>query len=153
MKLFHFFLFLLFTRALFGQIPIVFSDPEAIVNVGSAVMILEDKTNRLTLQDVLCSDLFKPSTQQVPNLGIGNSSFWIKFVLKNNTDKHLFLLELAYPLMDEVEFYSDIKKEYFKVKTTGDKQNFNLRKYKHQNFLFDLELQPGESQIYFLKVR
>jgi hypothetical protein len=47
----------------FATNPIVFSDNAEILPIGRAVSILEDPTNRLSLQEVMASDQFESSIQ------------------------------------------------------------------------------------------
>jgi len=85
-------------------------------------------------------------------LGISRSSFWLKFQIKNTTARKDLLLELAYPILDEVELYSVTSDNKFSMEKIGDQQFFSKRKYSHQNFLFDLNIPKDSTGNYFIKI-
>src|SRR6185437_12252859 len=83
---------------------IFFSDIKKTILIGNSVKLLEDPTNKLTINEVALSSDFKLSTQDVPNLGVTSSSIWVQFKIKNYSTKDLLLVELANPIIDEVTF-------------------------------------------------
>src|SRR4051812_4521758 len=95
-------LFLMFGRTLVrGQDTVIVSDSTNNFLIGKSLWILEDKNDEYKFNDIIKSNEFIKSTYEVPNLSVSNSSFWIKFKVKNNTNSEILLLELDYPLMDE----------------------------------------------------
>lgn len=133
---------------------IIFSDAKKLLDIGSAVAILEDKNHALSSKQALVAKDYKVSTQQVPNLGVSRSWYWVKFQIKNTSNSESLLLQLSYPIMDEVNFYelSPDSSLLTKIENWGDNYLFTKRKYKHQNFIFDLHIPVNESRIYLLKV-
>lgn len=118
--------------------------------LGKYLFILEDTTNLLSLEEVKArAGEFVKSEVEVPNLGITNSSFWVKFSLKNKSLDSKFLLELAYPLFDEVKFYAPGNEAI----TLGELYPFSDREYNYPSFVFDVELEPNSSQTYYLKLK
>lgn len=132
----------------FAQTPVVFDGNT--VMIGRHVAILEDPTNKLDINEVRHSNAFIPSETPIPNLQLSKSDFWIRFSVKNNSDIDHFILELEYPMLNVCEFYPGKDGEIQKLSYIS---NFSKRKYKHQNFLFDIWLKPGETGLYYLKVR
>jgi len=138
-----------FSLKTFSQAPVVFKGDNIVI--GDHVAILEDTSGRLSFQAVRASSAFKPSTSQVPNLNLSNSNFWIRFSIKNETVVNDLLLSVEYPTLSICELYSPDNSKYL-VQSASDTQPFNNRKYKHQNFLFDVHLQKDTVQTFYLKV-
>ena len=66
--------------------PIILKSEKDIYELGLHLDILEDKTKKLSINDVTSSELlpnFKKSTEKVPNFGYSTSAFWIKIIVKN----------------------------------------------------------------------
>jgi len=147
-------LFLIFiSNIAYTQNIISYNNPDSIIKIGNKVLLLEDKNNKLTINEALNSNLFIKSNQIVPNFQISKSTFWIKFKIKNNTSLKSLLLELPYPTIDSISFLSLNSKNTYIIEKTGEYLPFYLRLYHHQNYIFDLSLAPFETKTYILKVR
>ncbi len=120
--------------------------------IGKFVSILADPSGKLSIEDVKKSTQFEPSGTETPNLELSNSTFWLKFTIKNNSRHDRLLLTLQYPTLNVCEFYSPAA-EGFAVQKLDDTQRFSARKYKHQDFIFDVQLPKGKAETYFLKVK
>ena len=128
-----------------------FIKSDKLINVESSLQIFEDKSNSLTFNEVINQN-FTTSKVKVPNLGISKSTFWIKFILSNNTSSNVFLLNLAMPTIDFVKFYFPAKDTIYSNIEMGEHLPFSYRKYDDPDYLFDLNIMPGESNIYFLEI-
>lgn len=151
MKRFYSILFLLsliFNQRLSAQEPVIFRGENIVL--GNHVLILEDPGNSLNLKDVAKSNAFIPSRVPIPNLKLSHSDFWIKFSIKNESDLSKILLALEYPMLSVCEFYS---MRDGKVQRMSYDDPFSLRKYKHQNFIFDIDLPKGETASYLIRVK
>ncbi len=136
-----------------SKLPIVFSDKENMMNIGNSLQIMEDKTNRLSVSEVLNMTGFSESHQDVPNLGVSKSSYWIKFQLVNQTVEQKLILELQQPLMDEAELYSISKNGNFIKQRIAEDLPFYKRRYKQPNYLFELNIVPNDTAFYLMKVK
>src|SRR5437879_73229 len=113
-----------FSVKTFSQTPIVFKGDNVII--GDHVSILEDPDNHLTFQTASVSSGYVPSKNQVPNLNLSKSDFWIKFSIKNvSADDHL-LLTIDYPTLDLCEFYYPFNNKYL-VQALNDNKPFSHR--------------------------
>jgi len=147
-------LFLIFiSNITYAQNIISYNNPDSIIKIGNKVLLLEDKNNKLTINEALNSNLFIKSNQTVPNFQISKSTFWIKFKIKNNTSLKSLLLELPYPTIDSISFLSLNSNNTYTIEKTGEYVPFYLRLYHHQNYIFNLSLAPFETKTYILKVR
>ena len=151
MKKYLFVLFLLlffFSFDTLAQSPVIFKGENIVI--GNHVSILEDPTNKLSIDDVRNSMAFIPSKVPIPNLQLSNSDFWLKFSIKNTSNKKHIILALEYPMLGTCEFYSTTDGY---VQSLSYYDEFSRRKYKHQNFLFDVYIAPGTAGTYFLRVK
>src|ERR1700744_2954499 len=120
--------------------------------IGQNVSILEDSTKHLDFNSARKSSGFVQSLTQVPNLQLSTSVFWLRFTVKNESTENQLLLSLEYPTLDECEFYYPVKGIY-SVEKLSDNNLFNKRKYKHQDFLFDVKVPKDSTATFYLKVR
>jgi len=150
-----FFLFLQFILTPFivsAQDTIQFYDPSTIMRIGNRIGILEDKTNTFTIADLAHSNKFVRSTQDVPNLSITNSAFWSRMTIRNNSTRNNLVLQLEYPTIDSVTFVTFLPDGGYTVLRTGEYVPIYQRQYHHQNYIFDLNIPPGQLRTYLLKV-
>ncbi|WP_276348440.1 7TM diverse intracellular signaling domain-containing protein [Daejeonella sp. JGW-45] len=151
MNRYWFIVFLLpifFSADIFAQEPVVFKGGNIVI--GDHVSILEDPTNKLTLNDIRSSDSFVDQGVSIPNLKLSSSDFWLKFSIRNESEQEHLILALEYPMLSTCEFYA--MNDGLVQKLSYDTE-FANRKYKHQNFLFDVYIRPGTTEAYFLRVR
>jgi len=143
---------LLMACRLSGQTPAVINSQEA-VTIGRYISILEDQEDTLTIQQVLGIDqMFVASEAENPNQGLTRAAYWLKLKVRNETDEKRLLLQIESPLLDFVAFYYPVGNTY-QVRQSGEVYGFGARKYKSQNYIFDLEIPRGETYTYFLKIK
>ena len=140
-----------FSGNLLAQDTVIYAIPGENIAIGNKVQLLEDKNSDLTLDQVLQSKDFKSSGQDVPNLQITKSSFWVKFYVRNLTDARL-ALELEYPTIDSVTFVTLKPNGDKAIVRTGEFVPYYKREYKHQNYIFDLDVPQGQATEFLIKV-
>jgi signal transduction histidine kinase len=151
MKKYWFLTFLLpifFSAAALAQKPVSFKGENIVI--GDHVSILEDPSNKLVISDIVGSDQFVQQEVSIPNLKLSSSDFWLKFSIRNESEQEHLILALEYPMLSTCEFYS--MKDGGVQRLSYDTK-FSERKYKHQNFLFDVYIEPGTTETYFLRVK
>ena len=123
---------------------------------GKNVEIFEDKQGDLTIRDVSSVELkdsFISSESDEPNFGFTSSVYWIRFTLANPANQTIIsYLELSYPLIDNIEFYTPDGFGSYLVTKTGDHLPFNTREIKHRNFIFRITLNSEIQHTYYLRV-
>ncbi|MEO6098577.1 MAG: 7TM diverse intracellular signaling domain-containing protein [Fibrobacteria bacterium] len=115
--------------------------------------ILEDSTYRLNIQQVTTPDFsakFRPSRQEIPNLGYTRSAVWVRFKVKNLTFSDPWVLQAAYPDMDNVEFYSGDGLDW-EVQELGQTLPFYSRKIISRDLLFPISLPFGKERTFYLR--
>src|SRR5687768_2378760 len=88
-----------------SQEAIKLHNDETLSNFGKQMFLLTDSSNKLNLKAVLSSKKFKAVDSDVPNLGISNFSYWLKFKVQNNTNDPHLILQIPLPTIDYVDFY------------------------------------------------
>lgn len=121
--------------------------------IGKSVSIFKDQTKQLTFEDVHQQpNLFKPSNDEVLNLGIDDVNNWIRFEIRNLSEKDKLVVNLSHANIDEVVFYT---LRYGVVDSTSLNYGSDVkdRAYPHQFFLFEIPLKKGEEVTCFFKLR
>lgn len=121
------------------------------------VGVLADPEHRLTIGTVRgpeAAERFLPVEPVSGDISLGYSSaaHWLRFEVRAPsfpTTPARWLLEVAYPALDRVEFYIGDKIEPL---VAGDRIAFSERPVAHRNLVFPLDLLPGESTTVFLRV-
>ncbi|WP_345952828.1 7TM diverse intracellular signaling domain-containing protein [Mucilaginibacter sp. PAMB04168] len=139
-----------FVHKAVAQQPVIYKNGGNVV-LGEHVAILEDSTNRLTINEVLTNKNFAASGNEVPNLKLSKSSFWLRFSIKNQSAYNHLLLSLEYPTLSVCDFYHPENHTY-KLTRFTDTSGFYKRKYKHQDFIFDINLPKDSAATYYIKV-
>jgi methyl-accepting chemotaxis protein len=143
------------------------NDPETIVHIndstgkyylGKSIKYLEDREGKLTLQDIMSEKIenqFRQSNDKIPNFGFSQSTYWVmgqlKYSGKCKNRKHV-LLEIAYPLLDQIELFIIDNNNHIDRRKTGDCFPFSKRDVKHNTFLFQLILDQNPLTFY-LKIK
>jgi len=156
-KLFLYFITTLFSNFTFAQIndnTFLFADSSKIERINGIKYfeIFKDNSNTISISEIK-KQKFIPCIQEIPNLGVTSSSFWIKLHIKNTTSSNNILLEIAQPTIDEIEFYTVDFKGEIKHIQSGEQIPFYNKKYKYPNFIFDIHLPTGETNTFYIKVK
>lgn len=94
---------------------------------------------------------FVPSIENTPNFGFSSSIWWVKFTVKNASNDDVAFLELGYPMIHTGELYRSKNLE-IPLQKISSEDVFSKRNPRHQNMVFRLELNPGETETYYLKI-
>jgi serine phosphatase RsbU (regulator of sigma subunit) len=124
------------------------------VAIGKKCFIHFDKSGKQTIANILNlpNKDFKNIETDHPGYGFTSETAWIKFTINNRAKKEIpWYLEIGYPLLDKIELYIPENNTYSKIKA-GDTYNYNVRKIKHENFIFRVKSNPGKTTIY-LKIK
>jgi len=150
----HYGLQLIFLFACFPSygIDTIVYEGTSIISIGKKVHLLEDPSATYTIQDVLSSTSFTPSNSVVPNFGISESAFWLKFKIKNQSKEKL-LLQIQHAIIDRADLYTVFPSGICTEVKLGELKPFSERKYKQPEYLFDLTANKNETITLFLRVQ
>lgn len=144
--------FLLFPLQLFGQIRL--TDQKELVRPDSDLYILKLEREVGPDEVLNLADQFVQNRNADPNLGLSKYSIWVKFRIQNLSSSTDYLLDVAYPLLDDVEMYQIDSSEHLqRIAYLGGSQKFGKRTYQHPNYIFDLHLLPSEEKQFYLRVK
>ncbi|MBC7383066.1 MAG: histidine kinase, partial [Bacteroidia bacterium] len=134
----------------YSQIVVTNSLERALIGSKCSYLITSKETS---FRKVKSATNFKLGSGNVPNLGVHEQSIWIKVSVSNTTSNPNLFLELAYPILDVVEFWAPIGNGIYQSKVLGESIPFNKRKYKQPNFIYDLTIPKGVTCTYFIRVK
>lgn len=97
---------------------------------------------------------FLPMKKQNMDFGFTNHNIWVRFALKNNSDKELnYFFETARPITDVAELFIIKTGNQITKYVSGDAIPFNQRSFKVRNTVFKIDLAPNEQQQFYLHVK
>ena len=115
--------------------------------------------NNLAIEQIIDASESSLEWQRNPknealNLGFQSDFFWFRTDLHNPSDKPIEkLLEVSYPLLDVVHFYEVKQKQVVNQSQQGNSVPFSNRIYDHRNFLYPINLEPGESVSIYMHIQ
>lgn len=132
---------------------------EASYPLSRDFMVLEDATGKWTLDDVLAPQqqtAFKPVAQggAATNFGLTTSAYWLRIALQPQRGApRQWLLEVAYPALDQLALFTANSHGGFDRQTGGDLQPFTSRVIPHRNHVLPITLVPGQETVVYLRVQ
>ena len=153
MKRIFFFFLLCFTDTLFAIDPVILNDTTGEYPLGLYLEILEDKEGKLTIDDIQkpeMESLWVKSNSDVPGFGYSKSIYWVRFELASKLEKKYYL-EIDYPHLDQIDFYSISSIGKITHKKTGDKLTFENRDINYRNFIFFIFVSESFSDRYYIR--
>lgn len=152
----YLFLICLFTTSgiLYGQEPVRITDEETLFSVVDGhIQYLEDKGSSFTISEVAQMP-FITSESDVPGFFISFSSYWVKFVVENNTPNPNLIINLEHATIDRAVLYTQNETTgAFDSTVLTEEKTFKNRKYKYQTYMFDAAVPEGAQKTFFLKVQ
>lgn len=153
------FLFLIllqmFSALAIGE-PLVLQESQNSQSLAPYLEILEDPDANLTIEQVSSPQLshrYFQNQNKNFNAGYTKSAYWFRFNLTNPGIKEIRrFLELDYPTLNYIDFFSPNSRGGFDKKSTGDHYPFSHREIENRNFLFKLTVPAESSQSYYLRV-
>jgi PAS domain S-box-containing protein len=132
------------------------SNTSSIRDLGRCIWYLEDPDQKMTLKEVEAAGLaaFTQNTGGVLNFGYTESAYWTRFDLRTpwdvtNTD---WILELALPLVDDVQLYVVRDGLLVNQRQAGYTDNWTSRDLEVPNPTFRLKLVPGTTSTVYLRI-
>jgi PAS domain S-box-containing protein len=127
--------------------------------LSDAFTYLEDKQGQLTFDDILepkAQAAFEPVPETGPglNFGLTASAIWLRVKLKVSPAAPAdWLLELAYPPLDEIELFTPGKGRGFERQLAGDLLPFSARPVPHRNHVLPVRLAPGAETVLYVRLK
>lgn len=127
--------------------------------LSGAFTYLEDKGGRLTLDDILepgAQAAFQPVEPSVAgaNFGLTSSAIWLRIGLELPSGAAPdWMLEVAYPPLDQLELFSIGKAFGVERQTGGDLRPLGSRAVAHRNHVLPVRLTPGGETVLYLRLK
>ncbi|WP_404364827.1 EAL domain-containing protein [Marinobacter sp.] len=88
------------------------------------------------------------------NLGYTADTYWFRIRLTNDSAQPLErLIELAYPMLDKVDFYALRDNQPELMAQTGDRRPFDTRPIAHRHFVFPVTLPANTTSEFYLRIQ
>lgn len=92
-------------------------------------------------------------TEDYANFGYQPVPYWYRFTIKNPKAIRINqIIEISYPLLDEIDIYSFRDGEMLEEYHFGDRLPYAQRLIDHPHFLVPIELQADEERTYYVRV-
>lgn len=149
-------LFVLFSWSVQARADVALADGQVSQVVTEELQFLSDEGRTLVLTDVLAlpASRWKQNGEQTFSHGYTQANWWLRLKVDNpQAQQARQLLELAYPVLDDVEVWvlgaNQQPEAHYRL---GDKQPFAQRPLQHRFFLVPLELAPGSERTIVLRL-
>ena len=119
-------------------------------SLGNMVEYFEDQSGLLDIDAVRRQpeSAWQKSTMTTPGFGFTQSAYWFRIGLET-VEEQRRLLEVDYPLLDEITLYLFVEGELIQMIETGDVKPFADRPLKFREFILPLALpEYGEVSLY-----
>lgn len=119
-----------------------------------ALAYLEDPSGELTLADILAREnAFADTASTSPNFGFTQSAYWFHIQAENSDpENHTWLLEIAYPVLDQITLYDVDSSGNAVVHSSGDHVRLDERDVSSRNPVFKVDIPTGAPKDYYLRV-
>ncbi|MDF2446531.1 MAG: hypothetical protein K0S46_1767 [Moraxellaceae bacterium] len=135
---------------------IAIGDGQVSAPAGQALQYLRDDTHRLSLADVrgLPASAWDRNQADIFNQGYSSATWWLRVEVRNDrADSDRQLLEIAYPVLDDLEVWVFDGARLDSHFPLGERLPFATRPLRHRNFLIPLHLAPGATETVLMRVR
>ena len=143
-----------------AQEPVILTADQEEYSIGLNIAYFEDPSGELSIEDITHTyqDQFTPSDMLIPNFGLTESVYWLRFEVENSTELDTWRLELDFSSVHAIALYHPIEnsienRNQFEVHETGYVFPFSSRDVPNNNFIFDLSVPPNQSQQFYVKIK
>lgn len=121
--------------------------------IGREVEYLEVKEGNLNFEQVRLPEnlsRFKKSEIETPNFGHTLSAYWFKLKVTNQSNENNWVFQMRFPVMDYFSFYVPDSSAKYLEKKSGAYIPFSERDVENRNYVFNVNLEKGESKEFFI---
>ena len=131
----------------------VYQDRYKVKELQRGWWILKDAADTLSPTEAAKSNNYILHENAVPNLGISDDAYWIKFDLLNLSQQKQLVLEVYNATIDEVFLYRIKDNKVILIERLGEIFPFRHRTIEHQNYLFNLSPPLDTTITYLMRVK
>lgn len=121
-------------------------------DVYKGMTILVDNDRQYEAEEVTSDELlqkFVPANRLNQRGGFFESHKWLRFEVHNQTEEKEWLIEFAFPQIFHLKLFEKKDDSLEKLYETGAQHPFGDREITHRNFVFNLQIEPGETIVYY----
>ncbi|MFZ1693418.1 MAG: 7TM diverse intracellular signaling domain-containing protein, partial [Flavobacteriales bacterium] len=123
------------------------------MHIGKQFTILTDDSGKLSAAEAISANGYAASEMDVPNLGVTNSTYWIRFDVLNDTEENAVILDIQHAEIEEVEVYLLDDGTPTQLARTGQNASLESRAIAQPEFVFSLPIARGKTGGVLLRVR
>ncbi|MCG8673731.1 MAG: ATP-binding protein [Pseudomonadales bacterium] len=128
------------------------------IAISGDIDYLVDLHGEITIDQLLAEDKkdtfqWQETKSTAPNFGFSTAVFWVRIQLDNQSQLSEFVLQLEYPLMDEVEFFYTNAGQVEMQHSGGDRYFFSQRVLEDRMFAYPLSVPLGESRTLYFRLQ
>lgn len=116
------------------------------------IEFLEDVSNKMSAEDVLKTDKFQRTTNQIPVFQINVKNAWFKMDVANQSASNSLFLDIAYSNLSKVTLYRIDSGKANMLALDGNAVATDSVQRKTTHFIFDLQLPQGSKGSYLLHI-
>ncbi|HRO43284.1 MAG TPA: 7TM diverse intracellular signaling domain-containing protein [Flavipsychrobacter sp.] len=133
---------------------VVYKQGDGILTIGKSVEYFIDSTEQLTFDNILTRNInYSQFDKAVPNMAIVDYPVWLKLAVRNSSESNRLSIQVAQALLDTIEFYYPVAGGNYAVNKTGEAFKFNTRPGKNHIFVYDINIEPGETKYYYFRIK
>ena len=137
---------------------IVIQDKDSQLTLGKQLRYFEDSSLEYVLADVLREEQqgrrdWSQANALFPNYGFSSSAYWVKLPFVSRSTQEQWILQLNYPLMDEIELYVPNEQGQYQQYLSGDSLPFSTRQLKDRSFAFPITLPTNTTRDIYLRLK
>ncbi len=123
-------------------------------NLDEYAEYLEDISGQLDIRSIKQQPekAWKKGTKKHFNFGFSHAAYWFRINL-DRSELQRWLLEIGYPLLDEITFYLFSGERLLQEVKTGDTRPYLERPLKFRKFILPLRLPPTGQVTFYLRVK
>jgi len=144
---------LLLPERLSAQDTLIIRNHQIARNFGEKLVMLVDSSNQLGINSVKAKTDYQKITAAVPNLGVSDFSYWLKFYVVSELTDSDAILQLQLPTIDYLDFFLvDSAGKVIRHDKTGDRVSYHNRTY--DNPIYTFRFTPKKQKVYsiYLKI-
>ena len=127
---------------------------EGPIDLSPHLNILADPDSQFSIEQITAAPLsdWRQNQQHTFSAGFSESVYWLRLDFENSGNQNTnWILEVPYPLLDEISFYY---KKAGKIETikTGDQLLFSERPLMHRHFVFPIQLDTQSKQSVYFRI-
>lgn len=121
--------------------------------IGNHITLLEDTTASLGIGEIIRSKAFKANTEEVPNLGLSNSAFWMRFTVVNAHPSEKITLMFDYPELEHVDIFMNDQSGLRHLMSGGQARNVDRRTQTSPTYTCNLDLAYGAMGTLYIRLQ